>query len=146
MEKKMKLSKPISLIAIIACSISAAANGNTLDCKILYTQLSVAKTDQMEMAKRYVACVANVPQLSDSSVFLGFTCEFELNQAIRGQRELSAHYGQATSLCPSKIDASKLGAIRRDIRPAQLLPTTWSKMALVDSSAVNPLVNKKMQR
>jgi hypothetical protein len=103
---------------------SLAAQIVDLECRTLSRRLEIAKISQKVIAQRYATCLKEIANPSNSAEFLGFTCEFELNQAVREQKRLSSAFAEAFEKCqPKNPDAlpPSLGH-----KPVPLLPAVWT--------------------
>jgi hypothetical protein len=123
MMKRAKIVVTV-FISFLQFPANLAAQIVDLECRTLSRRLEIAKVSQKAIAQRYATCVKEIANPSNSTEFLGFTCEFELNQAVREQKRLSSAFADAFEKCqPKNTDTlpPNLGH-----KPAPLLPAVWT--------------------
>ncbi len=127
----MNIAKMIMLLAVSAFSTPATATGNmdSLECQSLSAKFAAAQAQQISLTETYSACISTDLRPQVGGEFLGFTCEFELNQAIRGQARVSAAVASASHACAlgRRPIEQALTPTSLVARPVQLLSGNWSR-------------------
>jgi hypothetical protein len=120
---KLKIWQLMSCILPSVLPSTASSQTDSLECQSSYAQFAATQADQIELTEKYAACISSDLRLLAGREYLGFTCEFELNQTVRGQAKVTATLAMASRACtPLRTGANRRSELVMRSAPRHVLP------------------------